>query len=37
MVTDMAAAEQMAERLLAVTWDDDAAFDHKSVARSVGP
>lgn len=34
MVTDMAAAERMVERLLAVKFDDDAAFDHtRSRAR----
>jgi hypothetical protein len=30
MVTDMAAAEQMVERLLAVKWDGDAAFAQQS-------
>lgn len=30
MVTDMTAAERMVERLLAVKWDDDAAFAHQS-------
>ncbi|TDD58547.1 hypothetical protein E1263_18710 [Kribbella antibiotica] len=29
MVTDMAAAERMVERLLAVEWDRDAAFAHQ--------
>jgi hypothetical protein len=30
MVTDMTAAEQMTERLLAVKWDDDTAFAKRS-------